>query len=151
MKQQMEARQTESWGDTAVSGLLAGIVAGVVMATFLVAAGFVGGDSVAGVLSHFGGGEGALPLVGLITHLAVSGVYGIGWAYFLRVVCRLIAAPVWLIGLAFGLLLYLAAQGIFLVGPTLLIGIPPLQFLIGHGIYGLVLGLQAKSLWAVGN
>jgi len=145
MKQQMEARQMESWGDTAVSGLLAGIVAGVVMAAFLAGLGFAGGDSVADVLSHFGGREGASPLGGLLTHLAVSGVYGIVWGYLLRIVRTLLAAPAWLLGLAYGLLLFLLAQGIFLVGPTLLIGIPPLQFLIGHGVYGLVLGLQAKS------
>lgn len=145
MKQQLKARQTESWGDTAVSGLLAGIVAGVVMAAFLAAAGFVGGGTVADVLSHFGPGQGASPLSGLVTHLAVSGVYGIVWGYLLRIVRRLLPAPAWLVGLAYGLLLFLVAQGIFLVGPTLLTGIAPLQFLIGHGIYGLTLGLQNRK------
>ncbi|MBI3960858.1 MAG: hypothetical protein HY328_18765 [Chloroflexi bacterium] len=47
-------------------------------------------------------------------------------------------------GLAYGLLLFLVAQGLFLVDPTPLTGIPPLQFLIAHGIYGLTLGLQTR-------
>ena len=72
----------------------------------------------------------------------MSGVYGIGWGYLLRIVRRLIAAPAWLVGLGYGLLLFLVAQGVFWVGPMLLIGIPPLQFLIGHAIYGLTLGLS---------
>lgn len=142
MNEQAKAKNTESWGDAAVSGLLSGILAGVVMAAFLAAVGFAGGDSVAGVLSHFGGGEGASPLSALLTHLAVSGVYGIVWGYTLRIVRSLLPAPAWLVGLAYGLLLFLVAQGIFLVGPTLLTGIPPLQFLIAHAIYGLTLGLS---------
>jgi len=90
----------------------------------------------------------------VLTHLAVSGVYGalsgpspgpISWAYLLGIVRTLLPAPAWLVGLAYGLLLFLVAQGIFLVRPTLLTGIPPLQFLIGHGIYGLTLGLQVRS------
>ena len=142
MKKPADAQGTESWGDAAVSGLLAGILAGVVMAGFLAAAGFVGGGTVADVLSHFSAGDGSSPISGLLTHLAVSGVYGIGWGYLLRIVRRLIVAPAWLVGLAYGVLLFLLAQGVFLVGPTLLTGIPPLQFLIAHAIYGLTLGLS---------
>ena len=144
MSKQADRMMTESWGDTAVSGLLAGIVAGVVMAGFLIAAGFAGGGTVAEALSRFGAGEGTSPLGGLLTHLAVSGVYGIVWANLLCIVRRLILAPAWLVGLAYGLLLFLVAQGIFLVNPTLLTGIPPLQFLIAHGVYGLTLGLSMR-------
>ena len=144
MSKQAERIKAESWGDSAVSGLLAGLVAGVAMAAFLAAAGFATGNSVAEVIARFGGSDGASPMTGLLTHLAVSGVYGIGWAYFLRMVRSLIMAPTWLVGLAYGLLLFLVAQGIFLVGPTLLTGIPPLQFLIAHGIYGLTLGLSMR-------
>jgi len=144
MSKQADRMMTESLGDTAVSGLLAGILAGVMMAAFLAAAGFAGGDSVADLFSHFSGNEGASPMTGLLTHLAVSGVYGIGWAYLLRMVRSLILAPVWLVGLVYGLLLFLVAQGIFLVGPTLLTGIPPLQFLIAHAVYGLTLGLSMQ-------
>lgn len=145
MNKQRSDIQNESWGDTAVSGLLAGIMAGVVMAAFISAAGFVGGSSVADVLARFGAGEGTAPVVGLLTHLAVSGVYGIAWAYLLRIVRTFLPAPAWLVGVAYGLLLFLVAQGIFLVGPTLLVDIPSLQFLVAHGLYGLTLGLQTRS------
>ena len=67
MKKQAAAQVTESWGDAAVSGLLAGILAGVVMAAFLAAAGFAGGGTVADVLSHFGTGQDATPIAGLLT------------------------------------------------------------------------------------
>lgn len=145
MKKEMRVTNSESWGDAAVSGLLAGIVAGVVMAAFLVAVGFAGGESVGQVLSHFGTGEGTTPIGGLLTHLAVSGVYGIVWGYLLRIVRSLLPAPVWLIGLAYGLLLFLVAQGIFLVGPTLLTDVPPLPFLFAHAVYGLALGAQGRQ------
>lgn len=145
MNEWAKAQNRESWGDVAVSGLLAGIVAGVVMAGFLVAAGFAGGESVAQVLSHFGAGDGGSPLAGLITHLAVSGIYGIGWGYFGRILGRLLPAPIWLMGLAYGLLLFLVAQGVFLAGPTLLVDLPSMHFLLGHAVYGLVLGVQGRS------
>jgi len=145
MEKRMNGASAKSWGDAAVSGLLAGLLAGVIMAAFLAAAGFAGGESAAQVLSRFGAGQGVTPLAGLITHLAVSSIYGIVWGYLLRVVRGLLPAPAWLLGLAYGLLLFLVAQGLFLTAPTPLAGIPPLQFLIAHGVYGLVLGLQARS------
>ncbi len=92
-----------------MSGLLAGIVAGVVMAAFLAGLGFATGESVADALSHFGMGEGTTPIAGLLTHLAVSGVYGIVWGYLLRIVRSLLPAPGWLVGVAYGLLLFLVA------------------------------------------
>lgn len=145
MNERAKAQNRESWGDAAVSGLLAGILAGVVMAAFLVATGFAGGESVQQVLGHFDTGEGASPISGLLTHLAISGIYGIIWGYFCRIVLRLLSAPTWLVGLAYGLMLFLVAQGLFLATPSLLHGIPAPQLLIGHGVYGLMLGVQNRQ------
>jgi len=109
IERQAKVSSRKFWGDAAVSGLLAGIVAGVVMAAFLAGLGFATGESVADALSHFGTGEGTTPIAGLLTHLAVSGVYGIVWGYLLRIVRSLLPAPGWLVGVAYGLLLFLVA------------------------------------------
>ncbi|MCC9074652.1 hypothetical protein FKZ61_000795 [Litorilinea aerophila] len=139
-----EVANKETRSDAAVSGLLAGILAGVVMVAFLAAAGFAGGSSVADVLARFGAGEGAMPVAGLLTHLAVSGIYGLVWGILIHIMRRFLPAPAWLLGLAYGLLLYLVAQGLLLTAPTPLAGIPPMQFLIAHGVYGLTLGLAKQ-------
>jgi hypothetical protein len=144
MKVQGAIYSRETAGDAAVSGLLSGILAGIVMAAFLVAAGFMSGDTVATVLSRFGAGQGTTPLVGLLTHLAVSGVYGLLWGVLARLLLGRVPAPGWMLGLGYGLLLFLIAQGLFLVGPTPLTGVPPLHFLLAHAVFGLVLGLQSR-------
>jgi hypothetical protein len=71
-----------SWGDTAVDGLLAGVGAGALMAAFLLAAAGMAGQDWQSVLRQFDPGLTPAPLTGLVTHLAVSGVYGILFAAY---------------------------------------------------------------------
>ncbi|MBX3053119.1 MAG: hypothetical protein KF753_16670 [Caldilineaceae bacterium] len=99
----------------------------------------------ADVLAHFSVGDGVTPAADLLTHLTVSGIYGLAWGYLFRIVRRLLPAPAWLMGLAYGLLLFLVAQGVFLAGPTPSVGIPSTQLVVGHGVYGLALGLQNRQ------
>ena len=120
------------WGDAAVDGLISGVAAGLLMAVFLLVAGGLGGKSVADVLRQFDPGARPAPLTGAVTHLAVSGVYGILFASLWRPLGRVWGRlPAWLVGLAYGLLLWLLAATITAaranVGGGWLQGIPPAE------------------------
>jgi hypothetical protein len=103
--------QKRSTGDIAVEGLFAGFGAGLSMALVLIVTGLLSGRSLSMVVSQFAGGDQASTLTGALTHLAVAGVYG---ALFGVLHCwllnrRLLYRFNWLIGLAYGVLLWLIA------------------------------------------
>lgn len=76
-------------GDAAVNGLFSGMLAGAVMAAYLVVALSISGESPADVLSRFGSADGATsPLVGAVSHLAMSAIYGIAFALIWRWIAR---------------------------------------------------------------
>jgi hypothetical protein len=120
------------------------MAAGVVMAVWLLVVGLVRGEGPAVVLGRFDPGGGSSPLSGALMHLAVAAFYGVGFALILRVLSgrRVIAKRnLWLLGAAFGLVLWLAAQ--FAVLPGLnkaLAEIAPMVFLWAHLVYGITLG-----------
>ena len=77
MTESRHLTQTEvKTGDAAADGLLKGIVAGVVMAAYLVLAGLVVGEGPGTVLARFTPGEETSVVTGTLVHLAVSAVYG---------------------------------------------------------------------------
>jgi hypothetical protein len=127
-------------GDSAVDGLLAGLGAGIVMAIYLVAAGAIGGDSPAAVLSRFDPGD-AAPVTGALMHLAVGSVcgmvFGVGYRYL-----RQSRLPSWLLGAIYGLALLLLAEAVILPGANSpLRAIPVWSFGAAHMLYGATLGL----------
>lgn len=134
----------KSIGDVAVDGLLAGMAAGVVMAVWLVLVGLVEGEGPAAMLGRFDPGAGGSPLIGALMHLAVAGFYGVGLALILRLLAgRGIATvrAVWLLGAAYGLILWLAARLVVLPGLNQALGdIAALNFLAAHVLYGMALG-----------
>ena len=138
-------RTQSGWGDAAVDGLLSGVAAGLLMAGFLTSAGLIGGQSWEGVLRQFDPGAMPAPLAGAVTHLAVSGVYGILFASLWRPLTRLWGRlPGWLAGLVFGCLLWLLAATVTAAraasGAQWLQAIPPAQLAIAHLLFGLALG-----------
>ncbi len=140
-----------SWGDAAVDGLLSGVAAGLLMAGFLMAAGIIGGESWDWVLRQFDPGQIPAPLTGAITHLAVSGVYGILFASLWRVVHQAWGRlPAWLAGLVYGLLLWALAATVTAArantGGDWFQGIPPAQLAAAHLLYGLSLGWLVSRL-----
>ncbi len=138
-------RTKSGWGDAAVDGLLSGVAAGVLMASFLLVAGWTAGRSWDWVLRQFDPGLTPAPLTGAVTHLAVSGVYGLLFGSLWRPMARAWRwLPGWLAGLGFGMLLWLLALMVTSArlssGGAWLQGIPPAQLAVAHGIYGLALG-----------
>ncbi len=139
---------TTTLGDAAVDGLLNGAVAGLAMALYLVLAMLAQGQAPWAVLSAFDASARNSPLVGLVMHLAVSGVYGALFGLLWKSTHRLVPAsvPGWLIGLFYGLVLYLLAELVLLPSTaTALRDIPFYHFGIAHLIYGAVLG------WLIGR
>ncbi|HFQ92626.1 MAG TPA: hypothetical protein ENK32_01335 [Anaerolineae bacterium] len=136
--------QNKRVGDTAVNGLIGGIIAGLVMALVLLAAGFLNGESPAVVLQRFDPAQANNWLVGLLTHLAVSAVYGLVFGLIALGLLRIrpsLARFSWLMGLIYGLVLYGIARAAFLSGVNSgLAQFTAVYLFVSHAVYGLVLG-----------
>jgi hypothetical protein len=151
MQTQQWYHTKSGWGDAAVDGLLSGVGAGLLMAALLLAAGWIGGQGWQTVLQQFDPGATPSPLTGAVTHLAVSGVYGILFAILWRPLSKVWRRlPAWLAGLVYGLLLWLLAAMVSgaraNMGGGWLQGIPPAQLAAAHLVYGLSLGWLVSRL-----
>ena len=130
-------------GDAAVDGLFAGLGAGLVMIVYLAAASALRGEGPAVLLTRFTASEQVTPGLGLLSHLSVSGIYGLLFGAAAALLLRgwSVIFSGWLAGLAYGALLFLVAELVILPGTgSLLRAIPTIHFAIAHLIYGLVLG-----------
>jgi hypothetical protein len=145
-------RKERTAGDAAVDGLCSGVLAGIGMAVYLLAAGLLGGEAPALLLGRFDPGQAASPMNGLLAHLAVSGVYGLLFGLAWRLGSRWRQPPAWLAGLAYGVALLLVAESFTLRISGMsspLLGIPLVHIAISHLIYGLVLGVLVNRQRAV--
>ena len=139
----------KSAGDAAVDGLLAGASAGLVMAVVLMVAGLGAGEGPATTLGRFDPAGSALWLIGALSHLAMSAVYGVFFGMIYRLVgsgrhAGLKSGVV--LGLAYGFILLLMAQGLAATPAGIpLREFPALHFAIAHLVYGVVLG------WLIGR
>ncbi len=79
----------ETMGETAVDGLLAGLAGGAAMAFFLIAAGWLAGAAPARTLAYFDPAQRDNWLAGLLAHLAVAAIYGLGFGLLLGVLGRI--------------------------------------------------------------
>lgn len=131
-------------GDVVVDGLLSGLPAGVVMGVFLVVVGLSGGARPGQTLGHFDPAGSGSPLTGTLMHLAVSGLYGVGLALIVHIVGERWAGwrrSGWLLGAAYGLVVWLVAQFVVLPGLGIALSdLSPGQFIAAHLIYGAALG-----------
>jgi len=141
--------QRLKFGDTAVDGLICGIWAGIAMAGFIVIAGWLAGDSLSTSVSRFSIHPNTTPWMTVITHLAISAVYGLFFALIVLALSRLVRPSIWinlLTGVVYGFTLWIVANSILLsVFSSSLNEIPGLTLMIGHLIYGLVLGFSMSS------
>lgn len=139
-----------SAGDLAVDGIFTGIEAGIIMAAFLVAVSAQNQISPVELLSAFSINSYPTWISGILTHLAVSSIYGIffnlGIYFFFRKSSNLkVSFFVPFSGLIYGSLLWIAAE-YFLFGLTAfqLKDMPANILLVAHLIYGLVLGILVQ-------
>lgn len=137
-------RAHSSIGDAAVDGLLNGGVAGVVMAIYLMVSGVLAGIGVATILSAFDLGQGTSPVRGALIHLAVAAIYGMVFSLVYRLIVRrrtIGRGGNVIIGLAYGLLLWLITQVAFTAGVnTALNSFPAVHLAVAHAVYGGTLG-----------
>ena len=146
MMNKAQLRGERGIGDTAVDGLLAGMVAGVSMAIYLVIAGLLSGKGLAEMLGLFDPAMGGNALTGTLAHLAVSAIYGVIFALVMMVLGRIrpsVFELSWLIGLLYGLVLFGLARGLMLTAVNSpLLQVTAIHFAIAHLVYGGVLGYR---------
>jgi hypothetical protein len=143
MMLQSKLRQEQTIGDTAVSGLFRGLFAGAVMGTYLILSALLSGETVGAALSWFTPGMRGDALQGILLHLAVSGIYGIGFGLVRHWLLRNI--PGWLGGLAYGLVLLVVADLVILPGAGLgLVEVTKFHLGAAHLLYGLILGILSR-------
>jgi hypothetical protein len=136
-------KQPQSYADSAIDGLLSGVAAGLAMAIFLVVAGWLSGQGIGATLARFTLEGTPQPATGALTHLAVSGVYGLLFGLAVRLAGAFRWAPptLWLLGAGFGIALWLFASLVFLTGTA--VSMPDISagLLAGsHLVYGVALG-----------
>lgn len=140
-------QRRSSIGDAAVDGLLHGAIAGSVMAIYLIALGLVTGTGLVTVLTAFDLGQGTSPLRGAVIHLAVAAIYGMVFGLGQRLIGRgksIGRRGSTLIGLAYGLLLWLITRIAFASGLNIaLSNLPAVHLAVAHGVYGAALGWLA--------
>ncbi|MDX1614779.1 MAG: hypothetical protein R3300_10755 [Candidatus Promineifilaceae bacterium] len=138
------SRQRLAYGDRAVDGLLAGAGAGALMIAVLLFLALLSGERLSVLLGHFDPAQEGAALLGLLSHAAVSAIYGalfaVAYSWLVGRVRKL--EPHMLVAaLAYGLLIWLAAEFLFMPAvDSPLLAVPAWQFALAHAIYGLALG-----------
>jgi hypothetical protein len=141
-----DVRKEIKFGEVAVDGLFAGLLAGLVMAAFLAVTALLRAETQSDLFSRFYPAQAVTPLTGLLLHLAVSSVYGIlfGFIWYLVSTMRHIAplpGQVVVLGAVYGVVLLLLAWYILLpASASPLRQLPLWQFGAAHLVYGLILG-----------
>jgi len=139
------ARYT-SLNQAILDGLFSGFGAGAGMALFMLVVGFASGLGPRDVLVGFSPGPNAGPLAGIVTHLAVSGVYGLIFGlldYFVFQHIRIMSFP-WrglILGGAYGSILWLFAVGFVLSSNSPMLEFPAIGLVAAHLVYGMILGV----------
>lgn len=138
-----------SAGDTAVDGLVAGLPAGLGMAILLALTGLLSGTPPLVTLGYFDPAQAGNWLSGLLTHLAVSAIYGVVFALVMGVADRIRSSLQHLVvlwGAAYGLVLLAVAYGVlFRAVESPLAQIASLEMAAAHVVYGLMLGLWLRN------
>lgn len=136
-------------GEAAVDGLFAGVIAGMVMAFFLLIVRLFAGQGLIDAFSVISVGLTPEPSFGVLSHLAISGVYGIAYGLLDQFLLgkwlkHFPPASSILLGLIYGVVLWSIAVLILLPGTASPMRYLPTTILLAsHLIYGLVVGFLA--------
>ena len=146
--QQTLVEKRISLASVAMNGLFNGLLAGVIMALYVVLAGQVVGGSNWAFMGYLDITHSGMPGQAILTHLAISAAYGVIYG-MLRRLTRLDQQnllPGWLAGVTFGLLIWaMTITWILPVDHFVLGPLPAGYLLFAHLIYGLVLGSGRKT------
>jgi len=133
-----------SASNLAVDGLIDGLVSGVVMYFALAVLALFSGELPGTLLERFSAGGLTTPVQGLLSHLAVSAIYGVLFGVFVWPLLRRLSSARltgWLGGFTYAAFLLLLAQIAILPATNSPLGeLHFWQLALGHGVYGLVLG-----------
>jgi hypothetical protein len=138
----------DSLADRAIDGLFSGLLAGILMGVVMILGGILVGENPADLLQRFGTGSSPAPLQGGLIHLAVSGVYGVGFSLLFSAVPQRLRSriPAWAAGLGYAVLLMVLAVNVILPGLHSALGELPVWVLAaGHTVYGLTLGWRTAA------
>jgi hypothetical protein len=145
-EKRIDIEREKRFGDTAVDGLLAGVIGGAGMMGYLVVVALLTGQSAAQMVGRFDAAQNGSLMPGLLAHMGVSAVYGMMFALIAQPGrwIRPLPGPRWVQGVVYGLALFGVARALLLpaVGSPLL-EIAPEQFAIAHALYGLLLGFRS--------
>jgi len=142
MTQKSISQQHAATSDYVVDGLLYGLVAGVLMAGYLVIYTVATGNNAADLLAGFSITDNS-PVTGSLLHLAMAGIYGLAFGLINGFITRTLHIRMaWLLGPLYSIVLW-GLAGIVIVPATgsVLPDIPGLHFAIAHLVYGIALGL----------
>ena len=133
-----------SFSTHVVDGVTYGLMSGTMMFISLAALTLISGEALGATLERFSVGSLSSPLLGLASHLGVSAIYGALFGAFIWPLKSHLASREilgWLAGVLYAAVLLLVAQFIILPAISSPAGaIPPWQWVLAHGVYGLVLG-----------
>ena len=128
----------------AVDGLIFGVLSGLGMYLVMTVLVLFSRNSVTTLLERFSTGAMTSPLQGLLSHLAVSAIYGMLFGALIWPILQRFSAQKlmgWLGGLGYGLLLlFLAQVAILPATASPLAQLPLREWVLGHVAYGLILG-----------
>lgn len=134
---------TKTTSAAIIDGFLAGILSGFGMGVLILGVAWLLGHPPLEVLGWFAPSNDGAALTGGLAHLAVSGIYGMlfGWLVHLTRSRRGNRIPAWLLGLLFGLTIFLFAE-LFIIPRTVsdLDNIPTWLFGLSHAVFGILLG-----------
>lgn len=135
--------------DASINGLIGGILAGIGMLAWLLIAGLQAGGNLLAILeSFYFPGQQPNAVSGVFLHLGISAVYGAIFGALLQLLPRPARKPAGrlIVGLGYGLLLYLLAQAIILpVTASPLAELSSLALISSHLVFGAVLGALTRA------
>ncbi len=137
----------ETLGEAVVSGAFNGLLAGGYLALYVLLAGMVVADSDWAYVSYFDLSHSGSPWQIIAIQLAVSAACGafFGLAFHWSRPLHENLAPPWLVGLAYGIILWFLTAGLILpVDRFTLNPLAAVYLLFAYMVYGLVLGAMKK-------
>ena len=141
------ATRPSTIGDGAVEGLLYGILAGVVMAVFLLAVSLLAYTGTMSIVRTLAVALEVSSASVVLGHFALSALYGLIWGILYRAIFVRATIPAWIWGLFYGAILW-GASALLLPNE---IDLSPLISAGAHLLFGLCLGVLTPSRTNAGS